>query len=99
MKIPKAKRLPSGSWNIGLMVEGRRMSITAPTEKECVAKAAAVKAGLEEAKGREEKVTVDEAIRRYMEAGSAVSPPPPCGDTASSGATGSRASWAGTCGR
>ena len=75
MKIPKAKRLPSGSWNIGLMVEGRRMSITAPTEKECVAKAAAVKAGMEEAKGREEKVTVDEAIRRYMEAGSAVFSP------------------------
>ena len=77
MKIPKAKRLPSGSWNIGLMVEGRRMSITAPTEKECVAKAAAVKAGLEEAKDRERSgaITVGEAIDRYIESKDAVLSP------------------------
>lgn len=77
MKIPKAKRLPSGSWNIGLMVDGHRMSITAPTEKECVAKAAAVKAGLEEAKDRERSgaITVGEAIDRYIESKDAVLSP------------------------
>ena len=46
MKIPKAKKLPSGSWNIYMMVAGERISITAPTKKEAEQQAAAVKAGL-----------------------------------------------------
>ena len=44
MKIPKAKKLPSGRWNIQVMVDGKRASITAETEKECIAQAAAYKA-------------------------------------------------------
>ena len=69
MKVPKAKKLPSGNWNVQVMVDGKRVSITAETEKECVAKAAAVKAGLEEAKRRERSgsITVGEAIDRYIE--------------------------------
>lgn len=46
MKIPKARRLPSGSWFIQLRMNGESISITKPTEKEAVAEAAAVKAGL-----------------------------------------------------
>lgn len=46
MKIPKARRLPSGSWFIQLRIDGESISITKPTEKEAVAEAMAIKAGL-----------------------------------------------------
>lgn len=44
MIVPKAKRLPSGSWNISLCLGGRRVSITEPTEKRCKRKAEMMKA-------------------------------------------------------
>lgn len=46
MKTPQAKRLPSGSWTCRVRVDGQDVSITRPTEKEAVAAAMAVKAGL-----------------------------------------------------
>lgn len=66
MKLPKAKKLPSGSWNVQVMVSGKRVSVTAPTEKEAVAKAAEIKAGglLPEKKDR---FTLTEAIDKYIE--------------------------------
>ena len=66
MKIPKAVKLPSGNWNIKLMVNGERLSITAPTEKQAVAEAAAAKAGgkREKAPGR---LTLTEAIDMYLD--------------------------------
>ena len=42
MKIPKARKLPSGSWNIYMMVAGERISITAPTKKEAEQQASIV---------------------------------------------------------
>lgn len=68
MKLPKAKKLPSGSWNINVMVDGKRVSVTRSTEKECVAAAAAVKAGLLQEKKRPEKVTLHDAIDVYIDA-------------------------------
>lgn len=44
MKVPKAKRLPSGSWHIQLRLGGKSYSITEPTEKLCTQKAQLVKA-------------------------------------------------------
>ena len=46
MKIPKAKQLPSGSWFVRLRVGGQDIGVTKPTEKEAVAEAMAIKAGL-----------------------------------------------------
>ena len=75
MKVPVAKKLPSGSWRCQVMVDGRRVSVTGRTEKEAIAEAMQIKAGMQEAKKREKRVTVDEAIQGYMDAGSNVLSP------------------------
>ena len=67
MKLPKAKKLPSGRWNIQVMVDGKRVSFTAMTEREATAKAAAYKAGLVQKKKSPTVMTVGEAIDRYIE--------------------------------
>ena len=67
MKLPKAKKLPSGRWNIQVMVDGKRVSFTAMTEREATAKAAAYKAGLAQKKKSPTVMTVGEAIDRYIE--------------------------------
>lgn len=67
MKLPKAKKLPSGRWNIQVMVDGKRVSFTAMTEREATAKAAAYKAGLAQKKKSPTVMTVREAIDRYIE--------------------------------
>jgi integrase len=46
MKIPKATRLPSGSWRCRVQVDGEIISITRQTEKEAVNAALALKTGL-----------------------------------------------------
>ncbi len=66
MKLPKAKKLPSGSWNINVMVGGNRVSVTRDTEKECVAAAAAVKAGLLQ-QAKPDSMTLGAAIDKYIE--------------------------------
>lgn len=48
MKTPKARKLPSGSWFCRVRINGKDVGITKPTEKEAVAAAMAVKAGLVE---------------------------------------------------
>lgn len=68
MKMPKAKRLPSGNWSIQVMTDGKRVSNTFPTERAAVAWAAQVKAGaaLERKKEQTESITLYEAIGRYI---------------------------------
>lgn len=68
VKVPKPRQLPSGSWTTRVMVNGERISVTADTEEECKAKAAAVKVGLIEAKKQPKAVTLHEAIDRYITA-------------------------------
>jgi len=65
MKIPKAKKLPSGTWRTQVMVDGERISITADTEKEVIAQAASVKAGLLEKKKSPIKLTLNDAILEF----------------------------------
>lgn len=74
MKIPKAKKLPSGSWNIYMMVAGERISITAPTKKEAEQQAAAIKAGARIERAPE-RMTLDEAISEYITSKAAVLSP------------------------
>ncbi len=35
MKLPKPRKLKSGNWNVEIMLDGKRLSHTAPTKKEC----------------------------------------------------------------
>lgn len=74
MKLPKAVKLPSGSWNVKVMVNGQRISITAPTKREAENEAAAVKAGAKQAV-KKTALTVGEAIDRYISSKDAVLSP------------------------
>lgn len=65
MKLPTPKKLPSGSWNVQVMVDGNRVSITAPTEKEALARAAEAKAGMRRV-SHAASMTVGDAIDRYI---------------------------------
>lgn len=75
MKLPKAKKLPSGSWTTQVMVNGKRVSVTAPTEKECIAEAAAIKAELKGKESPSSSITVGQAIDRYIESKDSVLSP------------------------
>ena len=44
MKIPKPKRLPSGSWHLHMVLGGECISITRKTKDECIADAQCIKA-------------------------------------------------------
>ncbi len=46
VKIPTARQLPSGNWFVQIRMNGESVSITKPTEKEALAEAMAIKAGL-----------------------------------------------------
>lgn len=67
MKTPKAKQLPSGSWFCRIRVNGEDVSITRPTEKEAVAEAMAIKAGIKKAAPKKQK-SVTVAIDDYISA-------------------------------
>lgn len=67
MKIPKARKLPSGCWNIRVQIDGATVSITKPTEKACIAAAVAVKTGSKQVKSVR-RVTLSDAIDHYIEA-------------------------------
>lgn len=67
LNIPKAKQLPSGSWFCRIRVNGQDISITRPTEKEVVAEAMAIKAGVIEAQKAPKKKTLTKAIDEYIE--------------------------------
>lgn len=67
MKVPKATQLPSGAWRVRVFVNGETVSITRPTEKEAIAEAMAIKAGLiEKAKRAPKDMTLREAIDEYI---------------------------------
>lgn len=68
MKTPKARKLPSGSWFCRVRVNGKDIPITRPTEKEAVAEAMAIKAGIAQSRVPANKQTVTQAIDAYIEA-------------------------------
>lgn len=67
MKVPKPKKLPSGAWRVQVMVDGKRVSVTDDDPKVAVAKAAAIKAKMVEAKKAPKDMTIEEAVDRYIE--------------------------------
>ena len=68
MKIPKARKLPSGNWFIQLRIDGQSISITEADEDTCVAKAMAYKTGILKAKKNPAPITLSKAIDKYIEA-------------------------------
>lgn len=74
MKIPKAVKLPSGSWYVNVMVGGKRLSITAPTKRDAEKEAAAIKSGAKAARFSQ-SLSVTQALDRYIDSKSAVLSP------------------------
>lgn len=68
MKIPKARQLPSGAWFCRVRIDGQDIPITRDTEKEAIAEAMAVKAGIKDASKKPKKKTLTQAIDDYIEA-------------------------------
>lgn len=66
MKVPKAKQLPSGSWRAQVRIGDKRLSITEPTEKACIARAMAVQQELMDPVDKSQKPTLTVAIDRYI---------------------------------
>ncbi len=75
MKIPKARKLPSGSWFVQLRINGESISITRETEKAAVAEAMAVKNGIIKSKTQKSSKKLTEAIDDYIEARSNILSP------------------------
>lgn len=65
MKIPKARKLKSGTWFIQLRLGGESISITASTESECKKQATLIKA--EYSMGQRQNVPVDVALKTAIE--------------------------------
>lgn len=65
MKLPKARKLPSGSWFIRVQVDGKTISITRPTKKDAEQEAAALKSRAKQYTSSIEK-TLSEAIDDYI---------------------------------
>lgn len=78
MKVPKAKKLPSGNWFIHLRLGGENIPITAKTEKACTQQAQVIKA--EYLAGRREKlptlddITLTQCIDKYIQRRAQLSP-------------------------
>jgi len=64
IKVPKARQLKSGRWNIELKAEGQ--SITEETEEMCVVKAKAIRAAFVEQKKKKVSKTVGEIVDEYI---------------------------------
>lgn len=66
MKPPKARKLPSGQWFCRVRVDGQDIGITRASEKEAIAEAMAIKAGIKQA-NKIENITLTRAIERYRQ--------------------------------
>ena len=66
MKIPKARKLPSGSWFIQLRLQGESIPIIAETEAKCQAQAMAIKSGMRTAPSKKDGKTLRAAIDDYI---------------------------------
>lgn len=66
MKIPKIIKLPSGSWFCQIRIDGKSVSITDEDRDTVEAKAYAYKAGILKLKKSPERVTLGQAMDRYI---------------------------------
>lgn len=75
IKVPTPRELPSGNWFIQICVNGKRISVTEPTEAACIARAMAIKQELLEPVDRARKQSLTKAIDAYIDARSNVLSP------------------------
>lgn len=67
IKIPTARKLPSGKWFVQLRVGGRSVSITRETKREAIAEALAIKEGIIKARNTpRSSMTLQAAIEDYI---------------------------------
>lgn len=66
MKVPEPRKLPSGSWFVRVMIDGKSISITKPTKKECQAEAVALKTGIKKKAVAPDEITLKEAYKRHI---------------------------------
>ena len=66
MKVPEPRKLPSGSWFVRVMVNGKNINITKPTKKECIAEAMAIKSGVKKQAIAPDEITLREAYKRHI---------------------------------
>ena len=66
MKVPEPRKLPSGSWFVRVMVNGKNINITKPTTKECIAEAMAIKSGVKKQAIAPDEITLREAYKRHI---------------------------------
>ena len=66
MKVPEPRKLPSGSWFVRVMIDGKSISITKPTKKECQAEAVALKTGIKKKNIAPEEMTLKEAYKKHI---------------------------------
>lgn len=66
MKIPEPTKLPSGAWNVRIMIDGERYSITKSTRKACLKEASNLKTGQKPAHRRSAD-TLTKAIDIYID--------------------------------
>lgn len=67
LKIPTARKLPSGTWFIQLRIDGQSTPVSGESEDEVIAMAMAIKAGIIKAKKAPKKLKLTQAIDEYIE--------------------------------
>lgn len=83
MKVPKPRKLPSGSYFIQLRLGGESISVTASTDTECIRQAQLIKAEYLAGKRQDEaavksagSITLQQALDQYIDKHQAVLSPP-----------------------
>lgn len=74
-RLPKAQKLPSGSWRVQVKVDGRRISVVDEDPGVAQAKALAIREGLIQQEERKKSLTLEEAITAYIDARSSTLSP------------------------
>lgn len=75
LSVPKPRHLPSGKWFIQLRLNGKSISVTKSTERECIEEARAIKAGILEGKQTRPAKSLKAASDDYIKDHSAVLSP------------------------
>lgn len=75
MRLPKPTQKPNGKWLVQVMAAGKRVSKEFETEDEALYWAAGIKTNQKKAERSPAKLTVEEAIDRYIETKSSVLSP------------------------
>ena len=68
ISVPTPRQLPSGSWRVQLLIDGKRISVTEETEQACIARAMAIRENMLAPEDKSQKPSLSVAIDRYIEA-------------------------------